>query len=367
MKFYMKSLAFALGVSIPALVTAQDVTVPDGYPADYGAIIEASRGEGRLMIYSNMADNNWQPLLEGFNAKYPWIRVETVDLGSGTVHSRWEAEQGSSARTADILVSGANDRWTQYGMDGLMEPYESPEYPALEDFAKPYPGITVLSSDPLVMTYNAMLLNEDQRPTGLASLVEDAVAAPDVFNGRITTYDAARNSFGLAGWWSYMDAKGEEGWDLLRQIGPMIRGETSGGPMNEKVSTGEYVVGVAVSGITIFPRLDQPGGEVLGFAFPDDGTVVMLRGMGIPKGAANMNSAKLFVDYALSQEGQTLVGKGGLVPHRDDVPESEVRYTWQQLQEIVGEDNLIAAGFDSRLITEADDFVAKWNAAMQGN
>ena len=136
--------------------------------------------------------------------------------------------------------------------------------------------------------------------------------------------------------------------------------------MNEKIATGEYVIGVAVSGITIFPRLEQPGGEILGFAFPDDGTIVMLRGLGIPKEAANPNSAKLFVDYALSNAGQTLLGKGGLVPYRDDVAESDVRYTYQGIAEQIGADNVIEAGFDQRLITEAPAFVEKWNAALQG-
>lgn len=92
----------------------------------------------------------------------------------------------------------------------------------------------------------------------------------------------------------------------------------------------------------------------------------MLRGLGIPKQAANPNSAKLFVDYALSNAGQTLLGKGGLVPYRDDVEESEVRYTYQGIAEQIGADNVIEAGFDQRLITEAPAFVEKWNAALQG-
>ena len=200
----------------------------------------------------------------------------------------------------------------------------------------------------------------------MTSLVSAAEADPGTLDGRITTYDAARNSFGLAAWWSYMDAKGDAGWDNLSKIGPMIRGETSGGPMNEKIATGEYVMGIAVSGITIFPRLEQPGGEILGFAFPDDGTIMMLRGMGIPQGAANMNSAKLFVDYALSLEGQTMIGKGGLVPYLEDVPEDEVRSTYQAIADLIGDDNLIVAGFDERLITEAGPFVEKWNAAIAG-
>lgn len=369
MSNFLTSAAIAAGIlSLSATAGfAQSVELPDYYPDNYDEIIEASRSEDGLVIYSNMADNNWQPVIEGFRERYPWINVETLDLGSGTVHSRWEAEAGSGSRSADILVSGANDRWASYGLEGgRMMNYASPEIEHLPEFANPYPGVLVLSADPLVITYNAALLAEDARPTGLASLADAAAADPGTFNGRITTYDAARNSFGLAAWWNYLDVKGEEGWNHLRQIGPMIRGETSGGPMNEKIATGEYVIGVAVSGITIFPRLEQPGGEILGFAFPDDGTIVMLRGMGIPENAANPNSAKLFVDFALSHAGQTLIGKGGLVPLREDVDENEVRYTYQGIAETIGEENMIIAGFDEGLITDAPDFVNKWNAALQG-
>ena len=346
---------------------AEEPKLPDYYPADYTQLVEASRKEAGLVVYSNMADNNWQPVIKGFNALYPWIKVETLDLGSGTVHTRWEAEAGSGARTADVLVSGANDRWARYGTEGRMLDYPSPEIERLPGFANPYPGIFVMSADPLVITYNAALLAEGQRPTGFSSLVKAAAADKASFDGKITTYDAARNSFGLAAWWKTLQVKGDEGWKELRQIGPMIRGEVSGGPMNEKIATGEYLVGIAVSGITIFPRLEQPGGEILGFAFPDDGTPVMLRGLGIPNEAANPNSAKLFVDYLLSRNGQTQIGKGGLTPYREDVDEAEVRYTYQAIAEKVGMENLIAVGFDRALIDDAAGFATKWTAAMAGN
>ncbi|SUA59101.1 2-aminoethylphosphonate ABC transporter substrate-binding protein [Oligella ureolytica] len=358
-----RQLTSIIGLSFATSFTAF-AEVPDYYPDNYKDLIEASKNEKGLVIYSNMADNNWQPVIESFNKSYPWIKIETLDLGSGTVHSRWEAEAGSNSRTADILVSGANDRWTRYGLNGEMLAYESPEKEHLPEFAKPYEGVYVVSTDPLVITYNTALLPEGKRPTGVSSLVKMATDEPKKFKGKITTYDAARNSFGLAAWWTTLNAKGDKGWEELRAIGPMIRGETSGGPMNEKIASGEYLAGIAVSGITIFPRLEQPGGKILGFTFPDDGTPVMLRGLGIAKNTNNPNSAKLFLDYLLSNEGQTLIGKGGLTPYRDDVDESEVRYTYQGIAEIVGADNMIIVGFDKALIDEASSFVEKWNAAL---
>lgn len=355
--------AFAMTATAAA---AQSPTHPSYYPKDYGSIVEASRKESGLVVYSNMADYNWKPVIAGFNELYPWIQVQTLDLGSGTVHSRWEAEAKSNSRTADLLVSGANDRWVRHGLDGDMMDYASPELSKLPDFARPFPGVYVMSTDPLIITYNTALLPAGKRPTGFRSLVKAAVSDPGTFKGRITTYDAARNSFGLAAWWTMLDTWGDEGWQLLRQVGPMIRGETSGGPMNEKVTTGEYVVGIAVSGITVFPRLKQAGGKIIGVVFPDDGTPLMFRGMGIPKNAANPNAARLFLDFVLSQKGQTVVGKGGLTPYRVDVRDADIAYTYQSIAAKVGEKNLIKVGFDKAMVEQADAFARKWSAALAG-
>lgn len=344
--------------------SAVAVQYPDYYPSNYDELVIASKKEDGLVVYSNISDTNWHPLLEGFHKKYPWIKVETLDLGSGTVHTRWEAEVGSGARTADMLVSGANDRWARYTTEQAMLKYQSPELTKLPSFAQQKEGVYVMSTDPLVITYNAMLLSEKDRPTGFASLVKLTKQSPQKYKGKVTTYDPTRNSFGLASWWKFLSEKGDDAWQQLRVLAPMLRGETSGGLMNEKISTGEYLVGLGVSGITIFPKLDQPGGKVLGFSFPDDGTLVMSRGIGITKNTKNPNSAKLLLDFILSHEGQTLIGKGGLTPYREDVNEKEVRYTYQGIADIVGSNNMIVVDFDATLATQAENFIKKWNEVM---
>jgi iron(III) transport system substrate-binding protein len=365
-KTTLTSIALAASMLTTTNVSAETPTLPSYYPANYSALITASKTEKGLVIYSSMADNNWRPVLTGFNKKYPWIKVETMDLATSAVHSRWEAEAGSGSRTADILVSGANDRWARYGLEGKMLAYTSPESSHLPDFAKPYPGVNVMSADPLIITYNTMLLPKGERPTGFNSLVKAAQAQPGKYKGRITTYDAARSPFASAAWSKTLKAMGDGGWANLRSIGPLMRVEMSGGAMNEKIVTGEYLAGIAVSGITIFPRLDKSGGKVLGFVFPDDGTPIMLRGFGITKDTANPNSAKLMVDYLLSNEGQTLIGKGEMTPYRDDVDEREVRYTYQAISDIVGKDKMIVVGFDKALLDETPEFTKRWTAAMSG-
>ncbi len=80
------SLAFAA----PAFAQTP-AGLPRDYPKEYAQVVEASKKEGHLLIYSNMAAYNWKPVIEGFNKLYPWVSVQTLDLGSGEVFERYYA------------------------------------------------------------------------------------------------------------------------------------------------------------------------------------------------------------------------------------------------------------------------------------
>lgn len=265
------------------------------------------------------------------------------------------------------MVSGANDRWVMHGVEGDMSDYQSPELAHLEEFVQPQPGVYVLSTDPSVIVYNALLLEEGNRPTGLQHMADLAAADPGTFDGRLTTYDAARNAFGLAEWWFTLEEMGDEGWEALAAVGPMMRMETSAGPMIEKIATGEYVAGIGLGGVTVFPRLEEEGAGIMEYAFPDDGTPVMFRGMGIPDNATSPNSAQLMLDYLLSHAGQTRIGNAGLTPHREDVAEDEVLYTYQEVVDLVGEENVIPVGFSEEMVKDAQAFAERWSEVTAPN
>src|SRR5688572_23250578 len=73
---------------------------PDYYPPNYNEMVEASKNESEgLLIYSIMSETNWAPVVEGFNAKYPWIKVSTADLGAYEVFERFYTESAGNART----------------------------------------------------------------------------------------------------------------------------------------------------------------------------------------------------------------------------------------------------------------------------
>lgn len=362
------AIVAACGLGLTAgLAAAQDAPLPDYYPADYQSLVEASRSEGgELLIYSNMAQYNWAPVIEGFNELYPWIEVQTLDLGSGEVFERYYAESGSGTATGDMLVSGAIDKWLEFDQRGAALEYESPELAHLPDWSQQLPGIFTVSADPMVIAYNKRTVPEEQWPASFADIVANAEANPDLYDGKITTYHAADSSFGFSIAWAFAREHGDQAWDWWDTIGPMTRPEASSGPMIEKVTAGEYSVGYFISGIVLFPKMDDAYSRIVGWSFFDDGTPLFQRGMAIPQDSARPASAKLMVDYILSNAGQTAFGKGGLTPYREDVDEAAVLgFTYQSVVEAIGgEENVILIDYDTDMLEGGDDFRERWRATL---
>src|SRR5690606_29796767 len=63
----------------------------------------------------------------------------------------------------------------------------------------------------------------------------------------------------------------------------------------------------------------QAKGETVEVIFPSSGTVVAARPMMILKSSKAQDDARQFIDYVLSEEGQTLVADTFLIPARTDV------------------------------------------------
>ena len=98
--------------------------------------------------------------------------------------------------------------------------------------------------------------------------------------------------------------------------------------------------------------------------FLDDGTVVLPRGIGIAPKAPHSNTAKLFLDFVLSSEGQRAVAEGGLTSYRDDVQTAPGLHTYQEVVDKVGEQNVIQAKYS--LVPDADvqQFTQRWDGLL---
>ncbi|HZD53097.1 MAG TPA: ABC transporter substrate-binding protein [Woeseiaceae bacterium] len=342
--------------------------VPEYYPDDYDRIIEASKQEDGILIYGNIAEYNWRYIIEGFQAKYPWIKkVQSLDLGPAVSFERYYAERSIGEHTADLLAVGSPEGFHRFARSGAMEPYASPETPHLPDWSYDGAGLYTLSTDPMVIIYNKLAMPESDWPDSLEDIRELARTQPDRYRDRVTTYDATKHSFAYDIHWNVAKRAGAGADALFRELGSITRPESGAATMAEKVTSGEYLAGYFVSGIGVFPRMSEPGrSKILGWSLIRDGTPTFLRGMALTRDGNNPNSAKLLLDYILSHEGQVAVGKGGLTPYRPDVSEEEIPYfSYQELIRELGKENIVLIDYDAKSSPGREAFLRRWKQAFR--
>lgn len=338
--------------------------MPSYYPAAYSETIDAAKKENKLLVYSIMSKQNWEPVLTGFKKKFDWIDVEALDLGSYEVFERYSSESAGNARTADMLITSAPDAWQDFIKKGELVEYKSPEDDKLPAWTKLAPGIYTASTDPMVIMWNKALVQTP--PKTIQELADMASKNAGMFTpGKIVTYEET-NATGFAGHWFWAKKVGQEkALQAIRAIGatkPKL--ESSAGRMVDATLAGETLIGYFVSTISILPKF--PAAEpILGYSLVGDGTPIITRGMGIAKKAQSPNAAKLLIDYIVSEEGQMAFAEGGLTAYRPDVAD-KAKVHLSKLAAQIGEQNLAPFSFDPDIADAAkrEDFRAKLKSAF---
>lgn len=326
-------------------------------------VVEASKTENHLLIYSNMDSEQWRPVVEGFNRLYPWIKVETLSMGASESISRYEAETGTGNSSADFIVTGSIADWIRFAEKKLGADYESSESANLPEWSKPFPGVYTFSTDPMVLGYSKLLLSEEQQPDSFEGFAKVISENPSLFKGKVGTYGV--DGFGGSINWAFVRQHGDQAWQWLDTIGSSVRSGDGSGTMIEKLSRGEYTAVYFLSGPVVMPKMEGGLQQVISWKYISDGTPVFLRGMAVTGKAKNMNSAKLMLDYILSVDGQVSVSKAGFTPYRDGLPEDQLRFgSLEQLKKKIGEKNIIFINYDQSMLTGFDDFTKRWNKAM---
>lgn len=348
-------------------VSAADASaeLPDYYPASYEDVVEASRDEGTVDVYSVMSEEDWRPLLDAFHERYPWIEVRTLDLGPTEVFERYYAESATSAESADAIVSVAPDGWQRFIDEGDTVPYESPEAGRLPQWSTQWAdqGLYLMSADPFGIVYNEDgLAKGDEPPSSLADVAALVAADPDHYDGKITMYTPDAQ-WGM--YWALAQHGGDEFWSQLGEIGPAVRPEGSAGTMGEKLVSGEYAIALYAPVSTV------PAGaeELLDFAATDDGLPISARMMGLTADADAPRSAELLIDFVLSEEGQQIVPEIQRVPYRDDVADAVAGRDQLHYRDVVADlsdDNVVFVAPTPQIAAETafDDTVERFEQAL---
>src|SRR6267142_5798806 len=132
MRFVKLPLLLACTTALVAIAQAQ---VPAGYPAEYKAVVDGAKKEGKVVVYSTTDAKLVQPLIKDFEAAFPGVKVEYSDMNSTEVYNRFISESAANAASADAVWSSSMDLQLKLAADGLAMTYKSQESAALPDRA----------------------------------------------------------------------------------------------------------------------------------------------------------------------------------------------------------------------------------------
>lgn len=256
-------------------------------------LIEGAKKERSLVWYTAMSIDAARPVAEAFEKKFGFIKVNYVRLGTAQMINRITSETLAGKWEFDAV--------TVLGMDALIKrnifaPYLSPERDAfVDDFKDPKGLWTGVYHNNVVLAYNTKLVAEKTVPKDYADLLDPQ------WKGKLGMDERDYTWYGtLAAQWGKDNA--DRYMKRLAQQEPQFR--RGHALIAQLVAAGEFPLGWVYS--FRVETMKQEGAPVE-WIESFNPVVVELGGIGLGAKAKNPNAAKLFIDFVLSKEGQTVV------------------------------------------------------------
>ncbi len=295
-----------------------------------------------LQIYA--AYGGLQEIMDAFTQD-TGIPVEFISMSSGEVLSRMRAEKGRPL--GDVWFGGGVDSFMVAAEEGLLEAYVSPESEYIEERFKDPDGYwTGVSIVLVTFVVNKELAEERGIP--IPETWDDLL--DERLQGEILMPNPGISGTAFTAMASILQRLGEEeGWDYLAMLDENIPyyAERGSEPPN-KASLGEVMIGISPDGVNA-----KREGYPVEVVYPSDGTAWWHSPVAIIAGTPNLEAAKEFVDWTLTERGQEILAfnsprpstrPGAPIP--DDVPSLETL-------------NLVDYNFE-RAARERDAIVDKW-------
>ena len=232
------------------------------------------------------------------------IKVAMSRKATGEVFAQLKAE--ASNPKADLWYGGTHDPHLQAVNEGLLQPYVSAnmkdQYPWSADLlARSGEQVAGIYRITLGFGYNRDLLAKKaiKAPVCWSDLLKSE------FKGDIETSNPTTSGTAYTILATLVQLMGEDkAFDYLRALNKNInRYTTSGTAQRQSVARGESLLGITFLDEFIPEQyLNAPINTVL----PCEGTGYSVGAMSIVKGARNLGNARIFYDWALTADAQTI-------------------------------------------------------------
>jgi iron(III) transport system substrate-binding protein len=271
-------------------------------------LVEAAKKEGKITWYTSISVPDALTLIKGFNAKYPFIKVNLFRSSSVKLMSRIITEADLGKHMFDVVMSSSFAA-LMYQERGYITSYYSPERKFFADEFKDKNGYwTGNYFNTHVIGYNTRMVRPSDVPRSYEDLLDPK------WKGKLGI-DIGTDAKWFA---TQLEIMGKEkGLDFFRRLGNQKLSRHKGHTLLAQLCVaGEFAIAVNVYG----GRSEQ----LIAAGAPIDWVAVNpvvfhANGNMLGKNAPHPNAAKLFIDYVLSRKGQEVIRDVKRIPCRSDV------------------------------------------------
>jgi ABC-type Fe3+ transport system substrate-binding protein len=211
----------------------------------------------------------------------------------------------------DLMFGGGLDNFLELAHDGSLEPLElAPE--VIDRLPKSLSGVPLVSPhrdwyaaalNTFGILFNKAAIERLALPTPRRW---SDLAQPEYFD-LVGAGDPRKSGSMHAMYEIILQGAGwDQGWRLIQAIAANVRNfSASGAQVGKDIATGEVVYGLAIDTYAS-DIIRRVGSERIGFVVPEDFPTFNGDGIAVLKGAPNRELAQAFVEFVLSERGQTL-------------------------------------------------------------
>lgn len=258
--------------------------------------IQAAKKEGKVVLYTTIDLDEIAEYRAAFNKRYPEIKVEAFEASGYKVFEKLMTEIDADRVAGDVFAVADVVPLMILKEKGELLKYESPELKAFPDRLKD-PGHWVG-----IMTYYMIMMNNTKKVKG-----DNAVTSyKDILNpewkGKFAISDMRTSTSGYAWLYAVRSVMGKEFVEGMgKQNMLLVRGHSG---IRKKIMSGEKWIAPEVRESDVW-KAKKKKAPIAG-VWPKEGVPSIVYGTGIIKRAPHPNAAKVFLNWVLSKEGQTI-------------------------------------------------------------
>jgi len=271
-----------------------------------GALLAAGAADaGTLTLYTSQPEADATRTVEAFRQAHPDVEVNIYRSGTSDILTKMAAEFAAGSPQADVLLIADAVSMELLKKDDRLLAYPEARLDGIDadtyDKDRTYFGSKLITTG---IAYNSAAASKPEHWADLAGPdYKDGLVMPSPLYSGAAAYMLS----GFAGDTAY-------GWDYFRKLKDnntiAVRGN---GAVLKSVASGEKPYGILVDFMAMNARKK---GSPVEFVFPSEGVPAVTEPVAIMKTAGNVEDAKRFVDFILSDDGQKLALSMGYLPAR---------------------------------------------------